>query len=70
MLLYSLEAPCEALLISTHNICFRGEIRKNVFLIPTLIWRHGTYFFLGNTEISDIINTVNAKDDMQLDSPI
>ena len=28
MLWYSLEAPQEALLMSTHTICFRGEIRK------------------------------------------
>ena len=28
MLCYSLEAPAKALLMSTHNIYFHGEIRK------------------------------------------
>ena len=27
----------EALLMSTHNVCFRGESRKNITLLPPLI---------------------------------
>ena len=33
---YSLEALAEALLMSTHNICFHGEIRKILCGYPLL----------------------------------
>ena len=28
-------------LLNTHNICFHAELRKNIYLIPTLIWSYG-----------------------------
>ena len=33
----------EALLMSTHNISFCGEIRKNIFWISTLVWSYGSH---------------------------
>ena len=31
---YSLEPPCEAVLTSTHNLCFWAETRKIIYSIP------------------------------------
>ena len=39
----------EALLMSTHNICFSGEIRKNIMWIHSLIWSYGTLHLSGET---------------------
>ena len=37
--------------MSTHNICFYGEIRKNVYLISSLIWSYGFIFLPKNVVI-------------------
>ena len=38
---YSLEAPWRGTSVEPHNICFRGEIRKNSKWIPHFIWSCG-----------------------------
>ena len=38
----------EALLMSTHNICFHREIRKSIIWIPPLIW---SYVSAGDSQI-------------------
>ena len=40
---YSLEAPRWGASNEYHNICFCWEIRKNIYLIPTLIDIYGTW---------------------------
>ena len=37
LMLRVLSRSASALLLSTHCICFRREVRKNIYLIPTLI---------------------------------
>ena len=32
--------------MSTHNTCFRGEIRKNVLWMRPLIWRYVCKFYI------------------------
>ena len=41
----------EAFLLSTHNICFCGEIRKIFSLVPPLIWSMNSAYFSWNVLI-------------------
>ena len=50
----------EVLLMSTHNICFHGEIRKNIIWIPSLIWSFDCAIF---NQRLDLLKPANIRSD-------